>query len=60
MVMTERCWNNADGGKLEYSVKGVPQCQFVLKKSHYGWLGIEFRPQKSETVDEPPQSLHAL
>jgi len=54
MVMTERCWNNADSGKLKYSVKGISQCHFVLQKSHYDWPGIEFRPQKSQTVDEPP------
>jgi hypothetical protein len=59
MVMTECCWNYAVSGKMKYSVKEVRQCHFLLQKSHYDWPGIEFRPQNSETGDEPPQSYMA-
>jgi hypothetical protein len=59
-TMTKRCLNDDDSGKLKYSVKGVSQRHFVHQKSHSDWPGNEFRPQKSQYGDKPPQSSHGL
>ena len=45
-MSVEHLRNDTDSGKPNYSEKTLPQCHFVLRKSHMDWPEIETGPPR--------------